>query len=113
MDFPYWAVLLASRQGLCDLSRWQHFRILVVPHLVVSIQSQRLVQPLPTPSVPAETLALPCTHQVSPYLLLDPVFHVSKAPTGVTCTDPLELDNYDSLFNDNYNYPLMTIRNAH
>jgi len=25
----------------------------------------------------------------------------------------LELDNYDSLFNDNYNYPLMTIRNAH
>ena len=26
---------MASRQGLCDLSRWQHFRILVVPHLVI------------------------------------------------------------------------------
>jgi len=47
MDFPHWAVLLASRQGLCDLSRWQHFRFLVVPYC--------LVQPLPTPSVPAES----------------------------------------------------------
>src|SRR5215469_11396634 len=49
-DFPHCAFLLASHQGLWDLSDWERFRHLSwALHPVVLKQGQVLVEPLPTP----------------------------------------------------------------
>src|ERR1019366_3921046 len=42
------------------------------------------VEPFATPPLPAESFALPGTHQVSPNLLLHPVFDHRKAPARVS-----------------------------
>src|SRR4029453_5433651 len=54
-DFPHCAFLLASHQGLWDLSCWERFRPLswALPPVVLE-QAQVLVEPLPTPPLPAE-----------------------------------------------------------
>ena len=70
--FPHTA-LLALRQGLCDLSSGSAFRHGLDPDPVVSKQPKPVVQPRPTPPLPAEALSLPRSHQMSPHLLLDPV----------------------------------------
>ena len=41
------------------------------------------MQPWPTPSFPAEALALPGTHHVAPDLLFHPVLNAAEALTGV------------------------------
>src|SRR5262245_62875038 len=67
-DFPHCAFLLASHQGLWGLSGWECFPLWSL-HPVVVEQAQVVIQPLPTPPLPAEALAIPCTHQVTSDLL--------------------------------------------
>src|SRR6516225_1536293 len=61
-----------------------------VPHPVVAIQTQGLMEPRPTPPVPAEASPAPRLHHVSPHLPLDPVPHEAKAPARVP--DPEVVD---------------------
>ena len=83
-DFPHCAFLLASHQGLWDLSGWERFRHLSwALHPVVLEQTQVLVKPLPTPPLPAEAPPLPCTHQMTPDFLFHPVFHKAKTPARI------------------------------
>ena len=81
-DFPHCAPPFASPQGLWDLSCWGCFRS-VAPHPVAVEQPQSVVQPRPTPPLPAEALSFPGVHQVAPDLLLYPIFDVAEALTGV------------------------------
>ena len=46
-------------------------------------QPEHLVEPLPTPSFPAESLAFLCSHHVPPDFLFYPVLDKRKTPTGV------------------------------
>ena len=49
------ALLLTSHQGLCVLSCWKRFRPgSQVPNAVISVQPQPLIEPLPTPPLPAD-----------------------------------------------------------
>jgi hypothetical protein len=59
------ALLFASRPGLWDLSCWSSFRH-GPPDLVAVEQPQGFVQPLPTPSLPAEALMVPGPRHVAP-----------------------------------------------
>src|SRR5262245_10018190 len=52
-----------------------------VRHVVLGEQSQRAVQPLPPPPLPPETVALACSSQVVPNLLLYPVADEGEAAT--------------------------------
>src|SRR5262249_17795022 len=58
VDFPHYAHLLASHQGLWDLTCWSDFR-LWSSHPIAVEQLQVFVQPLPTPPLPPEALTLP------------------------------------------------------
>src|SRR5205085_8546204 len=60
-DFPLYALLFASHQGLWDLSCQSDFRR-GVPNPVAIEQLQGFVQPSPTPPHPAKALALPSPH---------------------------------------------------
>ena len=51
--FPHCAFLLVSCEGLWDLSRWERFRLWPTDPIAVK-QAQALLQPLPTPPLPAE-----------------------------------------------------------
>jgi hypothetical protein len=82
-DFPHCAFLLASHQGLWDLSGWERFQPWAL-HPVVFEQAQMLVEPLPTPPLPAEAPPFPYTHQMTPDFLFHPIFDKTKAPTGIT-----------------------------
>src|SRR5262245_36649400 len=74
----------ASHQGLWDLSCWERFRSRrVVDHPVVLEETKGRVQPLPTPPLPTEALALLVPHHVSPHLVLDPVLNESEDPTRI------------------------------
>src|SRR5262249_48895761 len=77
------AHLPASPQGLWDLSCWGDFRLQPLDFVAVE-QLQDVVQPLPTPPLPAEALALPSLHHVAPDLPLHPVFNEAKALAGVS-----------------------------
>src|SRR5262245_19856609 len=82
-DFPHYAHLPASPQGLWDLSCWGDFRLQPL-NLVAVKQLQGVVQPLPTPPRPAEALSFPSLHHVAPDLLFHPVLHEAKALAGVS-----------------------------
>jgi len=78
--FPHSAHLLASCHGLCVLSGWERCRpASQVADSVVSEEAESLVEPLPTPPLPAEAATLPRTHHVPPHLLFDPVSDVVEA----------------------------------
>lgn len=74
-SFPHCAFLFTSYQGLWDLSGWERFQPWPLDPVVVK-QAQALIQPLPTPPLPAEALAVPCTHQMPSDLLFHPIFKV-------------------------------------
>ena len=63
-DVPHCAFLRVSCGGLWDLSPWERFR-LRPPHPVVVQQPQGVIQPPPPPPLPAEALAVPCTHSTT------------------------------------------------
>src|SRR6266850_2366898 len=80
--FEHSAFLLASCQGLCDLSGWIDFPLWLVVSCSIAIKEpEHVLEPLPTPSLPAEPLALPRTHQMSPNFLFHPVFDHREAPS--------------------------------
>ena len=68
----------ASCQGLWDLSCQFDFPLRPT-HPIAVEQPEFAIQPLLTPSLPAEALPLPGTHQMPPDLLLYPVFDKRKA----------------------------------
>ena len=82
-DFPHCAFLLVSCEGLWDLSHWERFRLRPT-HPVVVKQPQSVIQPPPTPPLPAKALAIPRTHQMPPHLLFHPIFDKAKASGGVS-----------------------------
>ena len=63
---------------------------LVISNSVIVKQSQSLIKPGPTPSVPAEPTAFSRMHQMTSDLFRHPVFDISKTPTGVS--DPKIVD---------------------
>src|SRR6516165_8398926 len=50
---------------------------------VVVEEPEFVIEPAPTPPLPAETLPLSGPHQVPSHLLLHPVFDIAKASTGI------------------------------
>src|SRR5215469_14349459 len=46
-------------------------------------QPEHLIEPFPTPSFPAESLAFLCSHHVPPDFLFHPILDKRKTPTGV------------------------------
>src|SRR5215467_3404984 len=62
---------------LGDFRRWP-------PNLVAIVQPQRFVQPLPTPPLPAEALAVPGPRHMAPDLLFHPVFNEAEARAGIS-----------------------------
>src|SRR5262249_2429159 len=82
-DFPPCAFLLGSCEGLWDLSHWERLRLRPT-HSVGVKQPQRVIQPSPTPPLPAKALAVPRTHQMPPHLLFHPIFDQAKASGGVS-----------------------------
>src|SRR6476660_4599292 len=81
-DFPHCALLFASPQGLWDLSCRGDFRQQSANPVTIE-QSQGFVQPLPTPSRPAEALSFPSAQHVAPNLLFHPVFDEAEALAGM------------------------------
>src|SRR5882672_3788941 len=81
-DFPLYALLFASPQGLWDLSCRGDFRPWPPTPIAVE-QLQGFVQPWPTPPRPAEALAFPSPQHVAPDLLFHPVFNEAEARAGV------------------------------
>src|SRR4029434_1177746 len=59
-DFPYAALLSASRHGLCDLSTRSAFGRGSIADPVVSEESEPFMEPRRTPPLPAETRPSPC-----------------------------------------------------
>src|SRR5712672_2705940 len=58
-DFPHCAPPFASLQGLWDLSYRGNFRS-VVSHSIAVEQPESVIQPRPTPPLPAEALSVVC-----------------------------------------------------
>ena len=81
-DFPHCALLFASPQGLWDLSCRGDFRQRAANPVAIE-QPQGFVQPLPTPSRPAEALSFPSAQHVAPNLLFHPVFDEAEALAGM------------------------------
>ncbi len=76
--FPHCAFLLSSSHGLWGLLTGERFpRQIADP--VLREQSEPLIKPPPTPPRPAKSPASALVHQVSPYLLLDPIPDVTEA----------------------------------
>ena len=90
-DFPHCAPPFASCRGLWDLSCRGDFRH-VASHPIAAKQLQSVVQPRPTPPLPAEALSFPSMRQMAPDLLLHPIFdeassrsRLSTAPINQSC----------------------------
>ena len=81
-DFPHCALLFASPQGLWDLSCRGDFRQRAANPVAIE-QPQGFVQPLPTPSRPAEALSFTSAQHVAPNLLFHPVFDEAEALAGM------------------------------
>jgi hypothetical protein len=81
-DFPHCAPPFASPQGLWDLACWGSFQP-VAAHSIAVEQPERVVQPRPTPLLPAEAPSFPSLRQMAPDLLFHPVFDVAEALAGV------------------------------
>src|SRR5262245_21445137 len=82
MSVSHYALPSASRPGLCDPSCWGDFRP-AASHPIAIEQLQGVVQPLPTPSFPAEALPLLSLRHMAPDLLLHPIFDEAEALAGV------------------------------
>src|SRR5881409_1407509 len=82
-DFPYAALLSASRHGLCDLSTRSAFGCSPISDPVVSEEPEPFMEPHRTPPLPAEAATAPRPHQMAPHSLLDPQPHIRQAPTRV------------------------------
>src|ERR1700722_10580867 len=81
-DFPHCAPPSASCRGLWDLSCRGDFRP-VAAHPIAVKQLQDVIQPRPTPSLPAEASSFLSVRQMAPDLLLHPIFDVAEALTRV------------------------------
>src|SRR5208337_708593 len=77
-DFPHCALLLASPQGLWDLSCRSRFRRGSY-NPIAPEEAQFVVHPLPTPPLPVEALTIPSALHMAPDLLFHPVFHEAEA----------------------------------
>ena len=98
-DFPHYALLFASPQGLWDLSCRSDFRHRS-PNPVAVEQPQGFVQPLPTPPLPAEALSVLSTHHMAPDLLFYPVLDEAEALAGMPNREvvhPTAQDRVDQL----------------
>jgi transposase len=82
-DFPHYAHLFASPQGLLDLSCWGDFRLWPTNPIAIE-QLQAIVQPRPTPSRPAEALSFPGSQHMAPDLFLHPVLYEAEALAGMS-----------------------------
>src|SRR5271165_2492077 len=82
-DFPHCALLLASPQGLWDLSCRSRFRRGSY-NPIAPEEAQFVVHPLPTPPLPAEALTIPSALHMAPDLLFHPVFHEAEALAGMS-----------------------------
>jgi hypothetical protein len=83
--FPRTALsLLASCQGLWDLSGWECFRLRCATNPIAVEQLQFLIPPAPTPPLPAEASPIPGSPHVTPDLLFYPVFDEAQAFAGVS-----------------------------
>src|SRR5690242_4561582 len=79
---------------------WNRFRECQPPQTIVAVQSERAVDPFPTPPFPAHTLALSGPHQMPPDLLLYPAFDHGEAATRMTdpkVVHPASQDRIDLL----------------
>src|ERR1700724_1227243 len=81
-DFPHCAPPFASRQRLWDLFCWGNFRP-VASHSIGVEQPESVIQPQPIPSFPAEALSFLSMRQMTPDLLLHPVFDEAEALAGM------------------------------
>src|SRR5437879_4490514 len=83
--YLYWLVSnnWYCSQGLCDVWGWISFQVPWPLHSVTIKQSQRVVQPFPTPPFPCHPLAFTDTHQVPPDLLFYPSFNHREASTRI------------------------------
>jgi hypothetical protein len=82
-DLRRYGLQLCERGGKNAKKRWDllcqvDFRLWLTGPIAVK-QPEFDIQPLPTPSLPAEAFPLPGTHQTPPDLLLYPVFDKRKA----------------------------------
>src|SRR5208337_881535 len=82
-DFPHCALLLASPQGLWDLSCRSRFRRGSY-NPIAPEEAQFVVHPLPTPPLPVEALTIPSALHMAPDLLFHPVFHEAEALAGMS-----------------------------
>jgi hypothetical protein len=82
--------LSTSSESLWDLSNRQHFQCPIISNSIIVKQSQSLIQPGPTSSVPAEATAFSRMHQMTSELFRHPVLDIPKASTGVS--DPKIVD---------------------
>jgi len=72
---------------------------------VVVEQLEFVIEPAPTPPLPAETFSASGPHQLSSHLLLHPVFDEAKTPTGVTkgkVVHPAAQNRVDELHHPSY-----------
>src|SRR5262252_6335954 len=87
-DFPLYAHLFASHQGLCDLSCWCDFQL----------RAYACIPPLPTPPPPAEALSIlkprnARTFQPSPLTYSPPrVLHIDGRLYHLVRAFPIEGD---------------------
>ena len=59
----------------------------VVPNLVIVVEAEALVQPFPTPPVPAEAPPVPRPHEMPPYLLPYPVLDIGETSTRLSYSE--------------------------
>src|SRR5262249_44770662 len=84
-DLPHYALLHRFATRVMRLSRAEPADPgRSVRNVVLVEQSQRAVQPLPTPPLPPETMALARSSQVVPNLLFHPVADEGEAATRMT-----------------------------
>ena len=80
MRFSRTALSCCLDPGLCGLLTGERFQRQIVDP-VLREQSEPLIKPPPTPPLPAKSSTSALLHQVSPYLLLDPILDVTEAST--------------------------------
>ena len=78
------------------------------PDLIVIIEAQCVIQPSPTPPVPAEAFSIPGAHEVASDLLLNPISDVTEAATGGTDTEVVHPAAHDGI--DQVDDPLDRLR---
>src|SRR5215475_15610564 len=80
----------ALRAPICFIPRLMgpiplgQLSVSVASHSIAVVQPESVVQPRPIPPLPAEALSFPSMRQMAPDLLLNPIFDVAEALTGVS-----------------------------